>query len=801
MITLLAKVWFDLWGDKSRTLQVVMVIALGSIGIGLVVGGRNLIVESVNTGYEGAEPSTIKLSVNPPLTQAQLERVAKIEGVAEIEGLYSGSVEWRFSDDGEWQTALIQGREDYNAQIMGLEGLREGEFPSRNSVGVGLISVGEQSIFVGDTIQIRSGDREGTYPVVGVVDPIGGQPVFGETLYVDRRTFTRITGREDYNLIQLRDVVWNREASEKTDLLIQDYFEEIGVDSVGVSFPFQDRIVPPDVTPATAILNALFLLLGIIGVVVVVLGIFLVYNSISAIVSQQTSQIGVMKAIGASSWQVVWSYLVLVIGYGILAMAVSLPLGSAAALGLQSFFGNFLNLEVVEIRTDPQAIVIQILICIVAPLLAALIPLSAGMRITVREAISTYGLGGAMGFINRLVANVRNVSYTVILTIGNTFRNQRRVVVIEIALVVAGAIFMMVLGVNDASDFTYDGKLKEVHNYQIAFSADRLTRIKRLEDTAYSIPGVVDVEAWQVAGGSARPVTQADKEVTDARITVYGQPPETNFYLPEIREGRWLQAGDTNAVVVGLQVSGEKEWFVGDQIILTDNSDQEIVVEIVGIHFDPASGSSLHIPLETMQLEWGNFESANAIFARTGQTDSALQKETALAMEAAFGRKNIGIRPNSPFGENTINEISDNLSQGLDIIINLLAVMAVVIALVGGVGLSGVLSLSVLERRREIGVMRAIGASSGQVIRLFIGEGILLGWLSWLIAIPLSVPAAYYLATQGLSFALNTKLAYRFTISGPLIWLLIITVLAMIASALPARGAARVSVRESLSYS
>ncbi|MGB1249581.1 MAG: FtsX-like permease family protein [Candidatus Promineifilaceae bacterium] len=713
----------------------------------------------------------------------------------------SGGVEWRFSDTDEWQTALIQGREDYNAQIMGLEGLREGEFPGRNTIGVGLISVGETSVFVGDTVQIKFGDREGNYPVVGVVDPIGGQPVFGETFYVDRRTFTRITGREDYNLVQLRDVSWSPEGSANTDLLLQDYFEEIGVDSVGVSFPFQDRIVPPDVTPATAILNALFLLLGIIGVVVVVLGIFLVYNSISAIVSQQTSQIGVMKAIGASSLQVVWSYLVLVIGYGILAMIVSVPLGAVAALGMQSFFGDFLNLEVVEVRTDPMAIGIQILICIVAPLLAALIPLAAGMRITVREAISSYGLGGAMGLINRIVANVRNISYTIILTIGNTFRNQRRVFVIEIALVVAGAIFMMVIGVNDASNFTYDGKLKEVHNYQVAFSTDRPTRIKRLKETASSIAGVIDVEAWQVSGASARPAAQPDKEVTDARITVYGQPPSTDFYLPEIRAGRWFNEQDVFGAVVGLQLSGDQEWSLGDQLILTNSDEKEMTIEIVGIHFDPAGGTSVHVPLQTMQAEWGGFESANAIFARTGETDSALQKEVALAMETAFGRQNIGIRPNSPFGDNTINEISDSRSQGLDIIINLLAVMAVVIALVGGVGLSGVLSLSVLERRREIGVMRAIGASSGQVIRLFIGEGILLGWLSWLIAIPLSIPAAWYLATEGLSFALNTKLAYRFTFAGPLIWLAIITILAMIASALPARGAARVSVRESLSYS
>ena len=109
-------------------------------------------------------------------------------------------------------------------------------------------------------------------------------------------------------------------------------------------------------------------------------------------------------------------------------------------------------------------------------------------------------------------------------------------------------------------------------------------------------------------------------------------------------------------------------------------------------------------------------------------------------------------------------------------------------------------TLNVLERRREIGVMRSIGASSWRVIRLYIGEGILLGVLSWLIALPLSIPAAYGMATQGLSFALNAQLSYRFSPEGALIWLVIIIILAVFASTLPARSASRISVRESLTY-
>ena len=67
----------------------------------------------------------------------------------------------------------------------------------------------------------------------------------------------------------------------------------------------------------------------------------------------------------------------------------------------------------------------------------------------------------------------------------------------------------------------------------------------------------------------------------------------------------------------------------------------------------------------------------------------------------------------------------------------LLLTLAALIALVGAIGLAGTLSINVLERRREIGVMRAIGASGLTIASLFIGEGLILGLLAWLIAIPL----------------------------------------------------------------
>jgi putative ABC transport system permease protein len=304
-----------------------------------------------------------------------------------------------------------------------------------------------------------------------------------------------------------------------------------------------------------------------------------------------------------------------------------------------------------------------------------------------------------------------------------------------------------------------------------------------------------------VLPATARPITQEEATVTDQRVSLFGIPAETTLYKPQIEEGRWLRAEDVNAAVVSKSVAEEEGWRLGDVITLEDGNGRELTVEIAGTLFDPAINSSIYLPLDTMQRGLRYTGLANTLWVQTTLTSAESQTAVAQVLETTLEQKGIKVRPSSTFGEKTIAGITEGAGEGYAIILNLLAVMAIVIALVGGVGLSGILSLSVLERRREIGVMRAIGASSWQVIRLFIGEGLLLGLLSWVIALPLSIPTAYVFTTQGLSFALNQQLVYQFTPTGAILWLVIIAMLAIVASALPARGASRISVRESLAYS
>jgi putative ABC transport system permease protein len=119
---------------------------------------------------------------------------------------------------------------------------------------------------------------------------------------------------------------------------------------------------------------------------------------------------------------------------------------------------------------------------------------------------------------------------------------------------------------------------------------------------------------------------------------------------------------------------------------------------------------------------------------------------------------------------------------------------------VGGLGLAGTMSLNVLERIREIGVMRAIGASDNKVLQVVMVEGIVLGILSWILGAAMSFPMSMFLSNQVGMQLFTFPLSFSFSPAGAIIWLVIAIALAAVASFLPAWRASRVTVREVLAY-
>jgi len=119
---------------------------------------------------------------------------------------------------------------------------------------------------------------------------------------------------------------------------------------------------------------------------------------------------------------------------------------------------------------------------------------------------------------------------------------------------------------------------------------------------------------------------------------------------------------------------------------------------------------------------------------------------------------------------------------------------------VGGLGLAITMSLNVIERTREIGILRSLGAQNGVVRRVVIIEGLVIGLISWAIAIPCSIPLAIWLGDSLGNSLLARPLDYIFSIPAVLTWLGLSVLIAIIASVIPAQTAARLTIRDALVY-
>jgi putative ABC transport system permease protein len=263
--------------------------------------------------------------------------------------------------------------------------------------------------------------------------------------------------------------------------------------------------------------------------------------------------------------------------------------------------------------------------------------------------------------------------------------------------------------------------------------------------------------------------------------------------------GEWVTAVDfnrvPNAVIVNTEfLRHENDVGVGDTITLKVKG-RDTEWQVAGIVRGVLIGPYIYAEHGYLARTIREVDRASRVNIVTEQGDPATQQRVALALEEQY--KQAGLRVTLT---RTTADLRQLIQSQFDLLITFMLMMAFILAVVGGLGLMGTMSINVLERTREIGVMRAIGASDRAVLNIVLVEGIFIGLLSWLLGALLSLPLSKLLSDAvGLAFV-RSPLSYSFSVPGVLIWLGIVIVLAAVASFLPARKAARLTVREVLAY-
>jgi putative ABC transport system permease protein len=443
----------------------------------------------------------------------------------------------------------------------------------------------------------------------------------------------------------------------------------------------------------------------------------------------------------------------------------------------------------------------------------------------VRQAIASYGLGGDFGssrldrFIERIGRALLPSHYATAL--GNMFRRKARLFLTQLVLITAGAMFIMVMSLSSSITATLNSEFGRRH-YDATVNFEGNQRVDRAVSLAQSVEGVEQVYVIPVYTVS---ILKGGQRAQEAGLGAYikGMPVEESLYQPLVVEGRWLQPGDGRKIVIAKETADRNQIKVGDTVSLKigEQTDDWQVIGLYKLVFGGGfSVAEVFAPQDVVFEVTKKYNVGSIMFVRFQPGRVVNGKLIMQRLNEKFTEEGIRTNPSSQATMDvptlikrvfegrgakvsyiqTVAENRQSAESQFAIFVGMLMALAVIVAIVGGIGLMGSLSISVVERTKEIGVMRAVGARSPTIMRMFMMEGVLQGLLSWLVAVPISFAAGRYAAQTLGQVMFSANLDYAYNYVAVLIWLVVIVVIAALASILPSRNATRISVRDSLAY-
>jgi putative ABC transport system permease protein len=777
------KILRDLLVNKSRSLLVILAVAVGVAAFGLMITGRVVLEENLRDGYAETQPAHTILSLSP-FDESLLRHVQALDYVLSADGRRVDQARVLSGAD-TWLSLQIDTLPDfYSASVNKLTVEDDAVLPPPvNSI---LFERSLKNIMdVGDSIEVQLLNGEiHTLRVSGFVNDLSHLPSeisysgFG---YISSETADALGFKNNYNqlLAVFANITTRGDVEVQTTKLVED-LEKAGYYVLGAHVPVPEKYILGDS------MSSVLLILNALGLLTLILSAFLVTSVMSAIMSQQIPQIGILKSLGGRIHQTMSLYFQEVLLFGALALLLAIPMGLIGGYFLADGVATAMNFSVRHFRLPSITLILQAFSALLAPLLASAGPIVLGSRITIREAISNYkpesgarlGLLGWFGDLPQLVN----------LSVRNTFRRKGRLVLTFVALFLAGTMFIAIIGIRQSMRLALS-ELQNDLNYDVGVDLASPYSVRKITRETLALEGVRAVEAWAVNQG--RLVFNDDH--LSGSIILYGVPEGTQMTRPGVIHGNWLSGVSRGIFVNADFLDLSPDLKVGSVITLNiaGREEQWMIVGSSGRGFIPVA----YVFYEDLTEDTGLDGLANRLVIQTTRTDPVFQSAVESSALSRLEQINVEV-----LGSQTTTQLKATSAAQMDILIVLLLAMVVLIALVGGLGLAITMSLNVIERTREIGILRSLGAQNGVVRRVVIIEGLVIGLISWALSIPCSIPFAMWLGDSLGNSLLARPLDYIFSVPAVLMWLGLMTIISVIASLIPAQSAARLTIRDALVY-
>jgi|SRR6201991_2129946 len=774
----------DFWHERARTVLVILAIALGIAAFAAVMSSYAILTRELDRGYLDTNPASAVLrvdSIDDELVAAVLQNpeVSNAEPRRTLSGqIKSGPMQWR-------NLRLFVVKDYGDIRINKLEPEKGAWPPATGEILIERDAFQVARAYIGDAVIVKTEDGvEQPLVVSGRVHDVGQAQARMENIvyaYTNLDTLVQLGEKPYYDRLNIL-VAENRFDADhirKVAADVKSLIESRGHEVWRVDVP------PPGKHPHSDLMGMLLLAMSSFGLFVLVLSGILVVNLLTAMMASQVRQIGVMKAIGGTRWQIARIYFSQALFLGIAAVIVALPLGLLGSRALCEYMAVFLNFNISSFAVPVWVYLLVAVVGIAAPLAAAAYPVWKGTGAPVRVALADVGLAqtnfGASWF-DRALARISGSFRPLLLAIRNSFRRRARLALTLVTLAAGGLFFLSALNVRASMINTLD-RMFATRKFDLTVTLREMYDSEKLQHVVRDTPGIRRAEGWLTTEGS----------LGDERFGVVALPADSQLLEPVIIEGRGLLPGDTDAIVVNNALAGRFfEMRVGKTVTLSIEG-VEKSWHVVGLAREAFSPSVGYVPLNGIQEQSPKMVNSLRLSLDHSDEDSIAAVKTSL--DRNLERQEMRARSSTSQADTRFG-----YDQHMVMIYVFLIVMSAIIGCVGGLGLMTTMSLNVLERRREMGVLRAIGATPRIVWLMVIAEGLVIGVLSWAIAALFAWPVSKFVGDSLVGMMFRSGLDFTFEPLGLVIWLVVSIGLSAVASFVPAWRASRATVREALAY-
>lgn len=254
--------------------------------------------------------------------------------------------------------------------------------------------------------------------------------------------------------------------------------------------------------------------------------------------------------------------------------------------------------------------------------------------------------------------------------------------------------------------------------------------------------------------------------------------------------GRWIEPEDTDAIVLNhMTLAGIPDARVGQSVRLSI-AGQPSSWRVVGIVREIGSPAAAYVSQAALARATGSDGVRIVRVTTDGDRPRAIR-----ALEDALESAGIPVEFAIPLAE-----LRTAVGDHMTILVQLLLAMALLLAIVGALGLASTMTISVSERRRELGVLRVLGATPREVERMVVAEGVLIALVSWPLALLLAFAASSAIGAIVGAMTFRVSLPLVLSWEAALAWLGATVLVGAAASIAPARSASNMSPREAIDH-